>query len=379
MYLYQKNRRYFAQVTGGLEELATEELKELGGYGFQEAHRGVYFNAEYKSMYKIVYNSRIATRVLAPLVQFKAFDDKALYGKSKSIKWTDFLDKDRTFRIYANVAHSNIKHSQYASQVLKDAIVDQLRDKTRERPNVDLKDPDVVINLYIHNNKATISLDLSGESLHKRKYRKVSTKAPMQETLAAAIIRATKWNGETRLYDPMCGSGTLLCEALMHYCHIPAGYYKDKFGFMFLPEFDNELWQKVKTLSDDNIRDLPEGIIAGSDASPVAIKAAGENLTTFDQGVHVGLKISLFQTIKDLEDYTIVTNPPYGVRMGNEDELKVMYKRFGDFLKNKCKGANAYVFCGNRDLIKEVGLKTSFKMPMKNGDLDGRLVKYELY
>lgn len=379
MYLYQKQRRYFAQVTGGLEELAIEEIKELGGYGFQSAYRGVYFCAESKNLYKIIYNSRIITRVLAPLTQFKAFDDKALYGKAKSINWTDFLNKDRSFRIYANVAHSNIKHSQYASQVLKDAIVDQLRDKTGDRPNVDLKNPDVIINLYIHNNKATISLDLSGESLHKRKYRKISTKAPMQETLAAAIIRASKWNGETRLYDPMCGSGTLLCEALMHYCRIPAAYYKDKFGFMFLPEFNQDDWLNIKELSDSEIRELPEGLIAGSDSSTAAIKAAGENLSTFHQGIYVGLKVSLFQTIKELEDYTIVTNPPYGIRLGHEDELKITYKKFGDFLKNKCKGSNTFIYCGNRELIKSIGLKTSFKTPMKNGDLDGRLVKFELY
>jgi putative N6-adenine-specific DNA methylase len=379
MYLYQKQRRYFAQVTGGLEELAAEEIKELGGYGFKPAYRGVYFCAESQNLFNIIYNSRIITRVLAPLVQFRAFDDKELYGRAKSINWKDFLTSDRTFRIYANVAHSKIKHSQYASQVLKDAIVDQLRDKTGDRPNVDLKNPDIIINLYIHNNKATISLDLSGESLHKRKYRKISTKAPMQETLAAAIIRATQWNGETRFYDPLCGSGTLLCEALMHYCRIPAGYYKESFGFRFLPEYDEAEWQKIRQTADEKIRELPEGLIAGSDSSPAAIKAAGANLSTFEQGIFVGLKVSLFQTLKPLKNYTIVTNPPYGIRLGREEELKQTYKKLGDFLKNKGTGSNAYIFCGNRELIKSIGLKTAFKMPMKNGDLDGRLVKYELY
>ena len=379
MYLYQKSRRYFAQVTGGLEQLALAELKELGAYGFKEDYRGVYFCAEQKNLYKINYKSRIITRILAPLIQFRAHDEKQLYGNTKSINWSDFLTLDRTFRIYANISHSEIKHTQYASQVVKDAIVDQIRDKTGNRPNVDLKNPDVIINLYIHNNKATISLDVSGESLHKRKYRKVSTKAPMQETLAAAIIRTSEWDGETRFYDPMCGSGTLLCEALMHYCRIPAAYHKEKFGFMFLPEYDAHEWDNVKNLADSEIRELPEGLIAGSDSSPVAIKASGANLSTFDQGINVNLKIALFQTIKELEDYTIVTNPPYGIRLGREEELKSTYKRFGDFLKNKCNGSNAYIFCGNRELIKSIGLKSSFKIPMKSGDLDGRLVKIELF
>ncbi|MBN2280032.1 MAG: class I SAM-dependent RNA methyltransferase [Candidatus Marinimicrobia bacterium] len=379
MYLYQKQRRYFAQVTGGLEELAIDELKELGGYGFQPSYRGVFFCAESKNLYKIVYKSRIITRVLAPLVQFKISDDKTLYGKAKSIRWSDFLNQSRSFRIFANIAHSEIKHSQYAAQVLKDAIVDQLREKTGERPSVDLKSPDVVINLYIHNNKATISLDLSGESLHKRKYRKINTIAPMQETLAAAIVRAAKWDGETPLYDPMCGSGTILCEALMHYCKIPAAHYKDKFGFMYLPEYHEEDWLFVKKLADDQIRELPQNLVFGSDSSPEAIKAAGENLNTFYQGISVNLKVSPFQNLKNLSNYTIMTNPPYGYRMGNESELQLTYKIFGDFLKNECKNSLAYVYCGNRELIKFIGLRTSFKMPMKNGDLDGRLLKFELY
>ena len=379
MYLYQKQRRYFAQVTGGLEDLALEEIKELGGYGFQEAYRGVYFSCEIKNLYKIIYKTRIATRILAPLIQFKAFDDKRLYGMTKTVNWSDFLTTDTTFRIYSNVSHSKINHSNYAGQVVKDAIVDQFREKEGKRPSIDKADPDVSINLYIHSDKATISLDLSGESLHKRKYRKISTKAPMQETLAAAIIRASKWNGETPLYDPMCGSGTLLSEALMHYCKIPPAYYREKFGFMFLPEYKEKDWESVKNLADEQIIELPENLIFGSDSNPAAIKATGENLSTFDQGIFVNLKVSMFQSLKNLENCTIVANPPYGYRLGRESELQHTYKRLGDFLKNECKSSNAFIFCGNREMIKHIGLRTSFKMPMKNGDLDGRLLKFELY
>ena len=379
MYLYQKTRRYFAQVAGGLEELAIAELKELGAYGFKEGYRGVYFCAEHKTLYKIIYKTRIVTRVLAPLIQFRAFDEKELYGKTKSINWSDFLNKDRSFRIFTNIAHSQIKHSQYASQVVKDGIVDQLRDKTGSRPNVDLKNPDLIINIYIHNNKVTISLDVSGESLHKRKYRKATTKAPMQETLAAAIIRASEWNGDTSLYDPMCGSATLLCEALMHYCNIPAAYYKEKFGFMFMPEYAKTEWEKVKELADEAIQALPEGMIRGSDISEVAIKVAGINLDSFHDGIMVGLSVKDFKRIKCLDNHTILTNPPHGIRLGKEVELKNTYKQFGDFLKNNCKNSNAFIYCGNRELIKSIGLKTSFKIPMKSGNLDGRLCKYELY
>ncbi len=379
MYLYQKKKRYFAQVTGGLEDLAIQEVKELGGYGCETAYRGIYFSCEMKNLYKIVYRSRILTRVLAPLVQFRALDDKQLYGNAKSIKWNDIFSLQKSFKIYANTSHSKLRHSTYAAQVLKDAIADQFREKTGQRPSVDKDNPDVVINLYIHSDKATISLDLSGESLHKRKYRKTSTKAPMQETLAAAIIRASQWQGETPLYDPMCGSGTLLSEALMHYCRVPAAYFKDKFGFYHLPDFDEKDWLFVKQLADEKIRELPQGLIAGSDSDAEAIKAAGENLSTFEEGVKVGLKISSFENLPVMNNYTIITNPPYGVRMGREKELQELYTKFGDFLKNSCKNSTAYVYCGNRELIKYIGLRTSFKMPMKNGDLDGRLIKLDIY
>ncbi len=379
MYQYKKTKRYFAQVTGGLEKLAMAELKELGAFGCEIAHRGVYFSSEIKNLYKIVYRSRIVTRVLAPLAQFKAYDDKELYGRSKKINWQDFLTNERTFKIYANVAHSKIRHSKYAAQVLKDSIVDQLRDKTGSRPSVDRKNPDVSINLYIHSNKVTISLDLSGESLHKRKYRKIGLQAPMQETLAAAVVRASGWTGATPLHDPFCGSGTLLCEALMSYCKIPAAYFKEKFGFFYLPEYNEKEWQSVKKLADEKIRDLPRNLVSGTDSSPAAIKASGENLSTFDDGININLRITTFQQLPNMEKYTILTNPPYGKRLGDEKKLQMTYQRFGDFLKNKCTGSTAYVYCGNRELIKHIGLRTSFKMPMKNGDLDGRLIKLELY
>ncbi len=379
MYLYQKTRRYFAQVTGGFEELAQSEIKELGGFGTEIGHRGIYFNAEKQNLYNINYQSRIISRVLAPLIQFRSHDDKQLYGKIASVKWTDFLNNDKTFAVTANSSHSKISHSKYAALIVKDAIVDQFREKTGERPNIDTKSPDVLINLYIHNNKGTLSIDISGDSLHKRGYRKLSTDAPMQETLAAAIIRLSGWNGETPLYDPMCGSGTLLCEALMHYCKIPSAYYKNHFGFMNLPDFDEQAWTTVIKKAEGNIRDLPENLIIGSDVLPDAIKAAGRNISTFDDGNNIKLSIKDFQSIKNLENYTIITNPPYGIRMGKEHELKNLYQQFGDFLKQKCKNSNAYVYCGNRELIKSVGLKTTFKKPLKNGDLDGRLVKYEVY
>ena len=197
-------------------------------------------------MYRVNYMTRLATRVLAPLLTFDCHSDKYLYKTAYSIPWSELLSVKSTFAIDANVTASRIKHSQYAAQKLKDAIVDQFREESGVRPNVETRDPDIWLNLFIRNNKATISFDTSGGSLHRRGYRVASVEAPMQETVAAAIIRYTGWDGARQLYDPMCGSGTLLAEAAMHYCRIPAGYLRKKFGFMRLPDFNNSLWKKIK-------------------------------------------------------------------------------------------------------------------------------------
>ncbi|HEY5652867.1 MAG TPA: THUMP domain-containing protein, partial [Pontiella sp.] len=214
-YLYQKTEQYFGQLASGSESCGEAELKKLGATGIRRGYLGFYFCADQRTIYNIVYCSRIFSRILAPLIAFDCHSEKYLYKTAQNIDWSEFLTLTKTFAITANVAKSNIRNSQYAGQILKDAIVDQFREKTTQRPNVDTKYPDLLLNLYIHENKARISVDLGGGSLHKRGYRSESVEAPMQETLAATILQLTKWTGEQPLYDPFCGSGTLLCEAFM--------------------------------------------------------------------------------------------------------------------------------------------------------------------
>lgn len=379
MYKYQEYPRFFAQIAGGSEELGAAELQELGATDTSPAYRGVYFNADHEALYRINYCSRLATRILAPITSFNAHDPDYLYRIARDIEWTDFLGLEDTFAVFANVSNSKISHSKYAALRVKDAVVDQFRDRTGRRPSIDTRDPDLWLNLYIENNHATISLGASGGSLHRRGYRRGSGEAPMQETVAAAIIRMTGWNGERPLYDPMCGSGTLLAEALMHYCRIPAAYLRDRFGFEMLPDFDESLWRRVKKEADSAIRALPEGLIAGSDSDGDVLRIARENLDALPHGERVTLKQSDFRNLPDLENVTLVVNPPYGVRMGRREKVPNVITELGDFLKQKCTGSTAYIYVGKPELLKSVGLRSSWKKPLVNGPMEGRLAEYELY
>ena len=379
MFEYQKTNRFFAQVAGGLEQLGAEELAAINAQSIQPAIRGIYFESDRATLYRINYTSRYLTRILAPLTSFTCYDTDLLYKVAKEINWTDIFSVDHTFAIFVNIAHSKITHSQYAALRLKDAIVDYFRENFGKRPSIEKINPDVWINLHIENDEATISLDTSGGSLHRRGYRKITVEAPMQETVAAAIIRYTEWSGGKPICDPMCGSGTLLSEALMAYCNIPAGYLRKKFGFEFLPDFDKLIWQSVKQEVDQQIRQLPNELISGSDISAKAIEAARANCRNLPSGEKIKLTVTDFQKIQNLNDMTIVCNPPYGIRLGDKKNLDSFYKSLGDFLKKRCQGSTAFIYFGNREMLKYIGLKPSWKKPLENGGLDGRLAKFEIY
>ncbi len=378
-YLYEKESQYFAQVAESIKEIAMNELKDLGAYDLQAVFRGVWFKASKKNFYKINYFSRLVSRILAPLVRFECHDKDQLYKAAKKIRWEEFLTPKKTFSIVANVAESEITHSNFAGLRVKDAIADYFRDRTNKRPSVDSKEPFIIINIHIHKNFATLAIDASGGPLHKRGYREESVSAPMQETVAASIMTLSRWDGEKPLYDPMCGSGTLLCEALMKYCRVPAQVFRAWFGFERLPDFDADLWEQIKKESEDKLRELKKDMIAGSDISEHSVKAAKTNI----MGLHFGGKINIeqkdFQDIELLENHVIVANPPYGIRMGKEQNLNKFYNNFGLFLKNRCKKSTAFIYFGEPKYIKKLPLAPSWKRPLKIGGLDGKLVKYELF
>ena len=339
----------------------------------------MWFTAGKKDLYAIVYGARLLSRVLAPLVEFDCRDKDDLYRAAKTVRWEEFLTPKKTFAIVANVSESSITHSNFAGLRVKDAIADYFRDRTNRRPSVDADNPWISLNVHIHKERAAIAVDLSGGPLHKRGYREARVTAPMQETVAAAIVALSEWDGSRPLYDPMCGSGTLLCEALMHYCQIPAQVFREGFGFERLPDFDAGLWQTVREEADAKVRPLTPGLIRGSDISDVAVDAVKTNLMGLHFGGEVDICQSDFKDLDPIKDAVILTNPPYGIRLGKDQDMNLFYKELGGFLKEKCKGCTAFVYFGEPKFIKKVPLAPSWKRPLKIGGLDGKLVKYDLF
>ncbi len=379
MFAYQKTNRYFAQFADSLEPIGAEELAELGASEIKPVYRGAYFDADPAALYRIVYRTRLSTRILAQLLKFDCHSTKYLYKTARNIDWDRLFGPATTFAVDAITVNSSIKHSQYAALCLKDAIVDHFREATGSRPNVDTDSPDLLLNLHIDRNKAAISIDTSGGSLHRRGYRKESVEAPMQETLAAAIIRLTGWQGERPLIDPMCGSGTLLAEAMMTAANIPAGHLRQRFGLEALPDFDKPLWLRTRAEADGKIEKLPKGLISGGDLSFDAVQAAKANLAMLPGGRGVQVAVRRLQAIERISDSVIVMNPPYGIRLERGSEMGAFIKEIGDFLKQRCTGSSAFIYLGDRVLAKSVGLKPAWKKPLKNGGLDGVLLKYDLY
>jgi 23S rRNA (guanine2445-N2)-methyltransferase len=378
-YTYQKTKRYFAQVANDIKELAEAELRTLGATDVAGAYRGIYFNAEPQVLYRVNYQSRLISRVLAPLSSFHCSSDQVLYQQTSKIHWEDFLDSSLTFAVFATVSQSKITHSQFAALRLKDAVVDFFRDRTGDRPSIDTRNPDVWLNLHIEKDQATISLDTSGGSLHRRGYRRETVAAPMIETLAAAIISLLEWDGQRPLVDPFCGSGTLLCEAYMAASHTPAGVLRKYFGFQNLPDYKASLWQQVKREGLNQRIITSPGLIAGSDVAKEAVRAATANAAAITRNHHIRIERQDAFKIPEIADSIIVCNPPYGIRMAQDEDLSAFYKQLGDFLKQRCRRSTAFIYFGERAYIKRIGLKPSWKKPLATGGLDGRLVKYELY
>ncbi len=377
MFTYQKTSRYYALIGKGLEEHGAEELTQLGALDIKTGFHCLYFNADQASLYRVNYMTRLCSRILAPLLSFDCHSSKYLYKTAKKIDWTQLLNNDRTFAVSASVADSKIKHSQYAALCLKDAVVDQFRELDGSRPSIDKRTPDILLHLRIERNRATISLDTSGGSLHRRGYRQTSVEAPMHETLAAAIIRLSGWDGETPLIDPMCGSGTILSEALMHYCRIPAAYLRKHFGFELMPEFDEKIWNKVKTEENGRMRRLPKGLLSGSDISPEAVEAAQENSRLLPFGDKIIFKKKSFQDISQLENVTIITNPPYGIRLKQDGGMVRFMRELSDFFKHHCRKSTVYLYLGKPQLAEHISLKPSWKKDVMNGGLEGQLIKYK--
>lgn len=370
--------KILGQISPGLEEMGAQELTGLGARSVKPVYKGVFFEADPGVTMRVNYASRLFDRFLQPLDSFPCHSSDALYKACLGYPWENIFGVESTFSVKASVSGGKVTHSQWAGLRLKDAIADHFRSICGRRPSVDRYTADVNLDLRIRGTTAEIRLDLSGGALHRRGYRKETVKAPMRETVAAAALEMTGWNGTRPLFDPMCGSGTLLCEALMKHCRIPAGFYREKWGFFRMEGYSKLLWKQVKAAEDDRIIALPEGLLRGSDISHKAVSAARANLATFRDGGKVTVTQKDWHSLEQIRESVILTNPPHGIRLeeGSADRL---IKEFGDFLKQSCTGSEAYVYLGDRNLAKKIGLRTAWKKQLFSGGLDGRLLRIDLY
>ena len=363
----------------GLEDILAEELKSIGATKLRVQRRFVEFSGDQYIMYKANLWCRTAIRILKPIASFTLHEEKDLYREIQEIRWDKYITPQSTIAIDSFVRNSIFTHSLYVSQLTKDAIVDQMRDEKGNRPGVDLKDPDLRLNLHIQQNQAVLSLDSSGDSLHKRGYRIQTNTVPLNEVLAAGILYLTGWDCNSSFIDPMCGSGTFLIEAAMMALGRIPGYYRSKFGFMRWLDYDAGLYHGIQDEAIKNERATLTFPIEGSDVNRKSFQIACKNVQNAAMEDYIQIHHKAFEEqTPPPAPGVMVMNPPYGERQ-EVDQLREKYKRIGDVLKSKYKNYTAYVFTGNLQEAKYIGLKTSFRKELFNGAIDCRLLKYDMY
>ncbi len=373
-------QQFFATTAKGVEEVLAAELTRLGAEGVVVESGGARFSGGLEAAYRANLWLRTASRVLMPLAEFACETPEQLYQGVRAIGWTGHLTPAMTLAVDCNLRDSALTHSGFVALKAKDAIVDDLRDALGSRPNVDSKDPDLRINVRLFRNRCTVSLDCSGAPLDRRGYRLDRHEAPLKENLAAALIELSGWDGATPLIDPMCGTGTIAIEGALKALRIPPGLLRAGFGFQRWLGFDRELWSRlVEEARQGMLAALPAPVL-GSDLSHSAVAMANENARRAGVGDFISLGRSPIAELSPPPGPgTLIFNPPYGMRLGEEEALKPLYKEIGDTLKQRCKGYTAYLFTGNPALAKCVGLKASRRIVLYNGPIECRLLKYEMY
>ncbi len=368
-----------AKTFAGLEDVLAGELKDIGALNIQIINRGVSFQGNVEIMVKANYLCRTALRILKPIASFTVNDDQDLYAGAMKIEWPDVFRIDQTFNVSANVFHSQLNHSHYVALKTKDAIVDRFREKTGKRPWVGRTEADIFIDVHISHDVCTISLDGSGESLHKRGYRIAADKAPISEVLAAGMIKLTGWQGEKDFYDPMCGSGTIPIEAAMIAQDIPAGYYRKNFAFMNWADYNRDLWEQIKNEADLKIKEADCSIFA-SDRSAKAVGITRQNLRNAGLHKDIEVKNDYFDSLKPKTNKGIlVFNPPYGERMEENGGIIDLYRGIGDVLKQNFSGFEAWIITSNMEAARFIGLRPTARIELYNGPLESRFLKFEIY
>ena len=368
-----------AKTISGLELALKAELDGIGALNTELMNRSVSFEGDKACMYRANYLCQSALRILLPVHVFEINTQEDLYREIKNFAWEDHLDADSTLAVDAVISYTVFTNSQFVAQKTKDAIVDRFREKTGKRPSVDLDNPVLRINVHLFKNTCTVSLDSSGQSLHKRGYRKQTGIAPLNEVLAAGLVKLSGWDMKKPLLDPMCGSGTILIEAAMLASGIPSGYFRNEYGFMKWKDFDVALWEHVKSQAQENIKHPEDLRIVGFDKSVMTLKKANENVgfARLDHLIYLK-RVAFEDSVPPSAEGVIIMNPPYDERIQLEDSV-AFYKMIGNVLKRKYNRYKAWVISSDLEAIKFIGLKPSKKFKVFNGPLECRFVGFDLY
>jgi putative N6-adenine-specific DNA methylase len=372
-------QRYFATCGRGIEPMLADELRALGAAEVQPGRGGVSFAGDRALLYQANLWLRTAVRVLVPILEVTVTSPDELYDAVRTLDWSRYLTPEHTLAVDCNVRDSHITHSKYAALRVKDAICDQFVDCCGRRPSVDVEEPMIGLNLHVYRDQAVLSLESSGESLHKRGYRPILTRAPLNEALAAAIVLRTGWRGEVPFADPLCGSGTIPIEAVWLALRRPPGLTRRRFGFQGWMDFDVELWTALRDEARHGVgKALPAPILAAdirSDAVSFAINNA--------RAAGVGHLLRVDK--RDVADFqppagpgVLVCNPPYGERIGEEKQLRGLYRLLGEVFTQRCAGWTAWVFTGNPRLAEAIGLMPAEQVPLYNGKIPCRLLRFDM-
>ena len=374
----EKNFKMLAKTFYGMEKILAIELKQLGARDVCEGNRLVHFTGDKGFMYKANLCLRTALKILKPIFQFRAENEGVLYDKLYHYDWSSLLSSDQTFAIDSVVNGKVFNHSLYVAQRCKDAIVDRFHKDHGKRPTVDTKHPDIRFHLHIFNQKCSLSLDTSGDSLHYRGYRSLTNIAPINEVLAAGIIMLSDWDQRRDFMDPMCGSGTFLIEAAMMACKIPVNHNRNVFGFEKWKDWDNILFNKIKDSKLNSVVS-PVGKIYGFDKAPSAIEKSATNIKNAGLQDFIQVNRANFFNSQKMGDTPLhlLTNPPYGERLSGD--INTLYRKFGDVLKRSYPETEAWIISSNFEAIKSFGLRPSRKIKLFNGKLETRLYNFPIY
>ncbi len=375
--IMEQNFELIAKTFMGLEPVLAKELTQLGANDIQIGRRMVSFTGNKELMYRANFQLHTAIRILKPIRHFKAKSADDVYEEIKKIDWTDYLGSEKTFAVDAVVFSEEFRHSKFVSYKVKDAIVDQFREKTGKRPNISIANPDIRLHIHIAEDQCTLCLDSSGESLHRRGYRQESVEAPLNEVLAAGMILMSGWQGDTDFIDPMCGSGTLLIEAALIAKNMAPGLFRKEYAFEKWPDFDADLFDEI--YNDDSQEREFKYHLYGYDIDMKAVNTARMNVKA------AGLSADITIEQQDFKDFTqpqnksiIITNPPYGERISTPDLLGT-YRMIGERLKHQFKGNDAWILSYREECFEQIGLKPSIKIPLYNGSLECEFRRYQMF